>query len=164
MIEMTLIGVRVELPGNQPIVLLKERDGERYLPIWIGTAEATAIAFALQGVVTARPMTHDLMKNMLEELGVGVDRIEITELREGTFYANIQMARNGTRFEISSRPSDAIALAVRVGVPIFANEDVLTEASIVIREDEEQEEEVERFREFLETVRPEDFGEEGLAP
>ncbi len=164
MIEMTLIGVRVELPGNQPIVLLKERDGERYLPIWIGTAEATAIAFALQGVVTARPMTHDLMKNMLEELGVGVDRIEITELREGTFYANIQMARNGTRFEISSRPSDAIALAVRVGVPIFANEEVLSEASIVIREDEEQEEEVERFREFLENVRPEDFGEEGLEP
>jgi bifunctional DNase/RNase len=159
MIEMTLIGVRVELPGNQPIVLLKERDGERYLPIWIGTAEATAIAFALQGVVTARPMTHDLMKNVLEELGVNVERIMITELREGTFYATIQMAQNGSAYEISSRPSDAIALAVRVGVPIFANEDVLSEASIVIREDEEQEQEVEKFREFLENVRPEDFGE-----
>jgi bifunctional DNase/RNase len=159
MIEMTLIGVRVELPGNQPIVLLKERDGERYLPIWIGTAEATAIAFALQGVVTARPMTHDLMKNVLEELGVNVERIMITELREGTFYATIHMAQNGSAFEISSRPSDAIALAVRVGVPIFANEDVLSEASIVIREDEEQEQEVEKFREFLENVRPEDFGE-----
>ena len=159
MIEMTLIGVRVELPGNQPIVLLKERDGERYLPIWIGTAEATAIAFALQGVVTARPMTHDLMKNVLEELGVNVERIMITELREGTFFATIQMAQNGSSYEISSRPSDAIALAVRVGVPIFANEDVLSEASIVIREDEEQEDEVEKFREFLENVRPEDFGE-----
>lgn len=159
MIEMTLIGVRVELPGNQPIVLLKERDGERYLPIWIGTAEATAIAFALQGVVTARPMTHDLMKNVLEELGVNVERIMITELREGTFFATIQMAQNGSSYEISSRPSDAIALAVRVGVPIFANEDVLSEASIVIREDEEQEEEVEKFREFLENVRPEDFDE-----
>ena len=159
MIELSLIGVRVELPGNQPIVLLKEREGERYLPIWIGTAEATAIAFALQGVVTARPMTHDLMKNVLEELGVRVDRISITELREGTFYALIQMARNGSSFEISSRPSDAIALAVRLGVPIFANEDVLSEASIVIREEEEQEEEVERFREFLENVRPEDFTE-----
>ncbi|HEX2030722.1 MAG TPA: bifunctional nuclease family protein [Actinomycetota bacterium] len=159
MIEMTLIGVRVELPGNQPIVLLKERDGERYLPIWIGTAEATAIAFALQGVVTARPMTHDLMKNVLEELGVNVERIMITELREGTFFATIHMAQNGSSYEISSRPSDAIALAVRVGVPIFANEDVLSEASIVIREDEEQEEEVEKFREFLENVRPEDFGE-----
>jgi len=164
MVEMKLIGVRVELPGNQPIVLLKESEGERYLPIWVGTAEATAIAFALQGVVTARPMTHDLMKNILEELGVGVERIEITELREGTFYASIQMARNGTRFQISSRPSDAIALAVRVDVPIFANEEVLTEASIVIREDEEQEAEVEKFREFLESVRPEDFEEEEEGP
>jgi bifunctional DNase/RNase len=164
MVEMKLIGVRVELPGNQPIVLLKESEGERYLPIWVGTAEATAIAFALQGVVTARPMTHDLMKNILEELGVGVERIEITELREGTFYASIQMARNGTPFQISSRPSDAIALAVRVDVPIFANEEVLTEASIVIREDEEQEAEVEKFREFLENVRPEDFEEEEEGP
>jgi uncharacterized protein len=164
MIEMNLVGVRVELPGNQPIVLLKEQEGERYLPIWIGTSEATAIAFALQGVVTARPMTHDLMKNILEELDVRVDRILITELREGTFYAVIEMARNGTPLEISSRPSDAIALAVRLGVPIFVHEDVLGEASIVIREDEEQEQEqqVEKFREFLETVRPEDF-EEGEA-
>jgi len=163
MIEMTLVGVRVELPGNQPIVLLKEREGERYLPIWIGTSEATAIAFALQGVVTARPMTHDLMKTILDELAVNVSRILITELREGTFYATIEMGRNGSALEISSRPSDAIALAVRLGVPIFAHEDVLGEASIVIREDEEQqEEEVERFREFLDNVRPEDFGgEEG---
>ncbi|MGH2711923.1 MAG: bifunctional nuclease family protein [Actinomycetota bacterium] len=163
MIEMTLVGVRVELPGNQPIVLLKEREGERYLPIWIGTSEATAIAFALQGVVTARPMTHDLLKNILDELAVNVSRILITELREGTFYSTIEMARNGsTPLEISSRPSDAIALAVRLGVPIFAHEDVLGEASILIREDEEQEEEVEKFREFLDNVRPEDFeGEEG---
>jgi bifunctional DNase/RNase len=159
MIEMSLIGVRVELPGNQPIVLLKEREGERYLPIWIGTSEATAIAFALQGVVTARPMTHDLMKNVLEELGVAVQRILITELREGTFYAVIEMAQNGTSFEISSRPSDAIALAVRLEVPIFVHEEVLGEASIVIKEDEEQEQELEKFREFLENVRPEDFTE-----
>jgi bifunctional DNase/RNase len=164
MIEMNLVGVRVELPGNQPIVLLKEQEGERYLPIWIGTSEATAIAFALQGVVTARPMTHDLLKNILEELGVRIDRILITELRDGTFFATIEMARNGSSFEISSRPSDAIALAVRLGVPIFAHEDVLGEASIVIREDEEQEEEVERFREFLENVRPEDFDEGTAAP
>jgi bifunctional DNase/RNase len=159
MVELTLIGVRVELPGNQPIVLLKEREGERYLPIWIGTAEATAIAFALQGVVTARPMTHDLMKNLLEELGVDVQRIRITELREGTFYASIDLSRNGSSVEVSSRPSDAIALAVRVGVPIFADESVLSEASIVIREDEEQEQEVQKFREFLDNVQPEDFGE-----
>jgi bifunctional DNase/RNase len=155
MIELNLVGVRVELPTNQPIVLLKEREGERYLPIWIGAMEATAIAFALQGIVTARPMTHDLMKNILEEVGVHVERIVITELKEGTFYATIQVAQNGSRFEVSSRPSDAIALAVRVNVPIFAQEEVLTEASIVIRDDEEQE--VEKFREFLDQVTPEDF-------
>jgi bifunctional DNase/RNase len=155
MIELNLIGVRVELPTNQPIVLLKEKEGERFLPIWIGAMEATAIAFALQGIVTARPMTHDLMKNVLEELAVGVEAIEITELKEGTFYAVIKLALNGSRYEISSRPSDAIALAVRASVPIFAAEDVLTEASIVIRDDEEQE--VEKFREFLDQVSPEDF-------
>lgn len=159
MIEMNLVGVRVELPGNQPIVLLKEQEGERYLPIWIGTSEATAIAFALQGVVTARPMTHDLMKNVLDELAVQVQRVLITELREGTFYAVIELAQNGTSYEISSRPSDAIALGVRLGVPIFADEEVLTEASIVIREDEVQEEEVQKFRQFLENVKPEDFTE-----
>ncbi|HEY3208864.1 MAG TPA: bifunctional nuclease family protein [Actinomycetota bacterium] len=155
MIELNLVGVRVELPTNQPIVLLREREGERYLPIWIGAMEATAIAFALQGIVTARPMTHDLLKNVLEEVGVRVERIVITELREGTFYATIQLQQNGSRYEVSSRPSDAIALAVRVNVPIFANEEVLSEASIVIKDDEEQE--VEKFREFLDQVTPEDF-------
>jgi uncharacterized protein len=155
MIELNLVGVRVELPSNQPIVLLKEREGERYLPIWIGAMEATAIAFALQGIVTQRPMTHDLLKNVLDEVEIHVERIVITELKDGTFYAVIQMSRNGSRYEVSSRPSDAIALAVRVNVPIFANEDVLTEASILIRDDEEQE--VEKFREFLDQVSPEDF-------
>ena len=153
--EMSLVGVRVELPTNQPIVLLREREGERFLPIWIGAMEATAIAFALQGIVTARPMTHDLLKNVLEDLSVHVQRIVITELKDGTFYAVIQMQQDGRSYEVSSRPSDAIALAVRVSVPIFAHEDVLTEASIVIRDDEEQE--VEKFREFLENVNPEDF-------
>ena len=156
MIEMELAGVRVELPSNQPIVLLRERTGERYLPIWIGAAEAAAIALALQGVVTPRPMTHDLMKNMLEDLSVAVQKIVVTELREGTFYAQIDMQRNGSAYEISSRPSDAIALAVRLGAPIFANEDVLAEAAILIPSGDE-EEEVEKFREFLESVKPEDF-------
>ena len=155
MIELNLVGVRVELPTNQPIVLLREREGERYLPIWIGAMEATAIAFALQGIPTPRPMTHDLMKNVLEEIGVHVERIVITELREGTFFAELQMAQNGAKYQISSRPSDAIALAVRLNVPIYANEEVLSEASIVIRDDEEQE--VEKFREFLDQVTPEDF-------
>ena len=155
MIEMELAGVRVELPTNQPIVLLKEREGERYLPIWIGAAEAAAIALSLQGVVTPRPMTHDLMKNILEDLSVSVQRIVVTELREGTFYATIDMQRNGDAYEVSSRPSDAIALAVRLAAPIFASEDVLNEASILIPDDED--EEVEKFREFLDNVSPEDF-------
>lgn len=158
---MTLAGVRVELPSNQPIVLLKERDGERFLPIWIGAAEAAAIAMALQGVATPRPMTHDLLKNILDEMAVRVQSINITELRDGTFYAVISMQRNGNRYEVSSRPSDAIALAVRIDAPIFADEGVLDEASILIP-DGDEEEEVQKFREFLENVSPEDFeAEEG---
>ena len=156
MIEMNLVGVRVELPTNQPIVLLKERDGDRYLPIWIGAVEATAIAFALQGVVMPRPMTHDLVKAILDEVGVTLDLIQITELKEGTFYSSIKLSVNGGSYEVSSRPSDALALAVRSNVPIFATEEVIEEASITIREDDE-ESEVEKFREFLEQVSPEDF-------
>jgi bifunctional DNase/RNase len=157
MIEMSLAGVRIELPTNQPIVLLREAEGERFLPIWIGQAEAAAIALALQGVVTPRPMTHDLLKNILEEIAVQVESIVITELREGTFYAVIKMQRNGTAYEISSRPSDAIALAVRLNCKIFASEEVLNEASILIPSGDDDEE-VEKFREFLENVNPEDFG------
>jgi bifunctional DNase/RNase len=156
MIEMNLAGVRIELPTNQPIVLLREVEGERFLPIWIGQAEAAAIALALQGVVTPRPMTHDLIKNMLEEMAVDVQSIVITELREGIFYAVINMQRNGTSNEISSRPSDALALAVRLGCKIYASEEVLAEASILIPS-EDQDDQVEKFREFLENVTPEDF-------
>jgi bifunctional DNase/RNase len=155
MIEMELTGVRVELPTNQPIVLLRERGGERYLPIWIGAAEAAAIALSLQGVVTPRPMTHDLLKNILEDLTVEVQRIVVTELRDSTFYATIALQRGTDGFEVSSRPSDAIALAVRMAVPIFAEEGVLEEASILIPGDED--EEVEKFREFLDNISPEDF-------
>lgn len=157
MIEMSLAGVRIELPTQSPIVLLREASGERYLPIWIGTAEAQAIAIALQGVVTPRPMTHDLLKNILDEMAVQVDSIAITELRDGTFYAVINLHRNGSAHEISSRPSDAIALAVRLGCKILANEEVLSEAAILIPNEGEEEEEVEKFREFLENVNPEDF-------
>lgn len=155
---MQLVGVRVELPTNQPIVLLRERTGERFLPIWIGPVEATAIAFALQGIVTQRPLTHDLMKSILEETGVSVDRIVITELKDTTFYATLELTREGTQYQVSSRPSDAIALAVRMSVPLFAAPDVLNEAGIFIRDDDEQEEEVQKFREFIESVSPEDFG------
>lgn len=155
MIEMELTGVRVELPSNQPIVLLREREGERYLPIWIGGAEAAAIALSLQGVDTPRPMTHDLLKTILEDLAVDVRRIIVTELRDSTFYATIELSRGEQALEVSSRPSDAIALAVRMSVPIFASEDVLEVASILIPGEEE--EEVEKFREFLDNVSPEDF-------
>jgi uncharacterized protein len=157
MIEMTLAGVRIELPTQSPIVLLREQGGDRYLPIWIGSSEAQAIAIGLQGVVMPRPMTHDLMKNILDEVAVQVDSISITELREGTFYATINLHRNGSAYEVSSRPSDAIALAVRLGCKIFANEDVVSEAGILIPNEGEEEEEVEKFREFLESVNPEDF-------
>ena len=155
MIELELVGVRVELPHNQPIVLLKERTGERFLPIWIGAVEATSIAFALQGVVTARPMTHDLMRDLLSNLHVVVDRVVVTELRDGTFYAEIQMTQDGQSISVSSRPSDAIALAVRATVPLYADEAVLSEAGIEI--EDEDEDEVERFKEFLDQVSPEDF-------
>jgi bifunctional DNase/RNase len=153
--ELSLVGVRVELPSNQPIVLLKESDGERYLPIWIGAVEATAIAFALQGIQTPRPMTHDLMRDILGETQVSVERILISELVDQTFYALIRMSSDGKTVEVSSRPSDAIALAVRINAPIFADEEVLEQAGIELRDEEETE--VEKFREFLDQVSPEDF-------
>jgi bifunctional DNase/RNase len=155
MIELSLVGVRVELPSNQPIVLLKEVEGERYLPIWIGAVEATAIAFALQGIQTPRPMTHDLLRDILNTTNTAVERIVINELVEQTFFATIRMAANGGNSEVSSRPSDAIALAVRINAPIFASEDVLEQAGIELKDEEETE--VEKFREFLDQVQPEDF-------
>jgi bifunctional DNase/RNase len=155
MIELSLVGVRVELPSNQPIVLLKETQGDRYLPIWIGAVEATAIAFALQGVETPRPMTHDLMRDIMKETEIEVERILISELVDQTFFAVIRMALDGRTTEVSSRPSDAIALAVRIQAPIFAAEEVLEAAGIELRDEEETE--VEKFREFLDQVSPEDF-------
>jgi bifunctional DNase/RNase len=154
-IELELVGVRVELPHNQPIVLLKERGGERFLPVWIGAVEATAIAFALQGVATPRPMTHDLMRDLLGSLDVAVERVVVTELRDGTYYAEIRMRRGEKEVAVSSRTSDAIALAVRVAAPIFADDAVLEEAGIQIEDEDEVE--VEQFKEFLDTVSPEDF-------
>lgn len=156
MIEMSLVGVRVELPTNQPIVLLREAEGERFLPIWIGGVEAQAIAFALQGMSTPRPLTHDLFRDVIAALDVTVRRVVIVELRDGTFYADLVLERNGEEIVVSARPSDAIALAVRIGTAIFAAEDVLDEAAIIITDDEE-EAEVEKFREFLDEVSPEDF-------
>jgi bifunctional DNase/RNase len=161
MVEMELIGVRVELPTNAPIVLLRETDGShRTLPIFIGGPEATAIAFALEGVETPRPMTHDLMKNVLEELGWQLDRVVVTELRESTFFAELHLTSNGQTHVISARPSDAIALAARTGTTIFADESVLDEAAYPPDDEvteEAQDEVVEQFKEFIDRVNPEDF-------
>lgn len=156
-IAMELVGVRIELPTNQPIVLLREAAGERYLPIWIGAVEATAIAFALEGVEPQRPLTHDLLKNVLEGLGAKVERVVVNDLRDGIFYADLVLTSADAEFVISARPSDAIALAARTGSPLFATNDVLDEAGVEIREERDDEEEVQRFREFLDTVTPEDF-------
>jgi hypothetical protein len=161
-IRLSLIGVRVEVPTNQPIVLLREESGTRFLPIFIGSPEATAIVYALQGLDTPRPMTHDLFKTVLDDMQVTLERVEITELQNGTFFAEIELDRAGNKTRISSRPSDAIALAVRYGadVPIFADETVLDEAGVLFEADEEEEEqEVEQFREFLDQVTPEDFAQ-----
>jgi bifunctional DNase/RNase len=151
--QMEVVGVRVEMPTNQPIVLLKETQGERYLPIWIGPMEATAIAYAQQGLVPVRPLTHDLLRDILEALDVQLRTVNITALRNGTFYADLIFS-NGK--EVSARPSDSIALALRTGATIFAAEEILEEAGIAIPD--EQEDEVEKFREFLDTITPEDFG------
>jgi uncharacterized protein len=167
-IEMELVGVRVELPANQPIVLLKESTGSRYLPIWIGAVEATAIAFALQGVETPRPLTHDLFVDVLGEVGVELAAVHVTDLQDGTFYAELHLRQGERTWSVSARPSDAIALASRLeDVPIFAAETVLDEAGIEIDPDdaegeggEDPEEEVRQFREFLEKVDPEDFKEQ----
>jgi len=153
--ELSVVGVRVELPSQQPIVLLKEVDGDRYLPIWIGAVEATAIAFAQQGVVTARPMTHDLMRDLLGAFDRTLQTVTITELKEGIFYAELGFSGGVT---VSARPSDAIALAMRSGATIRSAGSVLDEAGIAIPD--EQEDEVEKFREFLDTITPEDFDKE----
>jgi uncharacterized protein len=147
-----VMGVRVEMPSNQPIVLLKELDGVRYLPIWLGAAEATAIAFAQQGVLPPRPLTHDLFKNVLDSLKVNLQTVYLTELKDGVFYAQLNF---GEGESISARPSDAIALALRTGSPILASEALLEEAGIEIPD--QSEDEIERFKEFLDEINPEDF-------
>ncbi|MFO7548990.1 MAG: bifunctional nuclease family protein [Acidimicrobiia bacterium] len=153
---MTVTGVRVELPSNTPIVLLREQNGARFLPIWVGAVEATAIASAMENVVPPRPLTHDLLKSTIEALGATVSRVVVTELRDSVFFADLVFETEGGEVVVSSRPSDAIALAVRTGAPVFAAPEVLAEAAIEL-EDETAEEEIERFREFLEEVTPEDF-------
>jgi uncharacterized protein len=160
MVEMELVGVRVEVPSSSPIALLREVGGaRRVLPIFIGAPEANAIAFALEEIVTPRPMTHDLLKNVLDEMGVSLERVVVTEVREGTFFAELECNAHDGVHTISSRPSDALALAARTGSPIFAREDVLADAGYISEDEDEGEEEevVEQFKEFIDSVNPEDF-------
>ena len=162
--EMLIYGVSFDLVGKQPIVLLKTADGNKFLPIWIGHAEAAAILMKLQDQSAPRPMTHDLMTDILEQLDAQLVKITVTELRENTFYAQITVVRDGQEIEVDSRPSDAIALAIRAEAPIYAAERVIEESAIEFEGEEVNEEqleaEVSKFRSFLEDVTPDQFAVE----
>jgi bifunctional DNase/RNase len=172
LVNMEIVGVRIEMPSNQPIVLLKEVDGSRFLPIWVGAVEATAIAFAQQGMVAQRPLTHDLIANILEAADLTMTAVQVVQLKDGIFYAELQVRTDsGTVLKISARPSDAIAIALRTKSNILADSDLLDEVGIDIPErllgDGEgglgaageggSDVELERFREFLDQINPEDF-------
>lgn len=149
-----MVGIRVETPSNNPIVLLREREGHRYLPVWIGAAEASAIAFAQQGLVPPRPQTHDLLIDVLAALGHSVTEVRITEYRDNIFYAELVL---DTGLTVSSRTSDAVALALRAGCRIVGADAVLDEVGMPVPDEDEGEVEVEKFREFLDSINPEDF-------
>jgi bifunctional DNase/RNase len=163
---MTIYGVSFDVVGKQPIVLLKAADANLFLPIWIGQPEAAAILTRLRGEETPRPMTHDLFVSVLEELGAEVVQVSVTELRDSTYHAEILLRRNGETLAIDSRPSDAIALAVRTEAPIFAADDVIAANAHEMDPNAESDEaaevdtqgEIDRFKAFLEQVLPEDFG------
>ena len=161
MIHVLIASLSMDSESNQPVILLRpvgEPEGAgRLLPIWIGHPEATAILLALQGVDPPRPMTHDLLAGVLEATGFIVERVEVTRLEEGTFYAALVLRGEERTVVIDARPSDSIALAVRTGCPIFVAEDVLDEAAVAEEQNVDEEAEVERFREFLDHVDPDDF-------
>lgn len=156
-IPMSIDGVQVGYSSAAPVVLLREAEGDRYLPIWIGAVEATAIVAALEDMVPPRPLTHDLLRMAVESLGAEVDRAVVTEVRDNVFYAELVLLTNGGEVTVSCRPSDAIALAVRTEARLFAYPEVLDEAGVIIKSVEEPEQEIEEFRRFLEGVSPEDF-------
>lgn len=158
--QMQIYGVSFDMVGKQPIVLLKTVEGSQFLPIWIGHPEAAAILMKLQGAETPRPMTHDLIGDLLEQLDAKCERVSVTELRDNTFFASITLLVNGNEIEIDSRPSDALALAVRLHAPIYAADEVIDESAIEFEHEvEDNEQVVEKFRDFLEDVTPEDFAE-----
>lgn len=150
--KVSVVGVRVEMPSNQPIILLQDESQQKYLPIWVGAVEATAIAFAQQGVVPARPLTHDLFTDTLKVFKQKLVEVRITALRDGIFYAELDF---GQAQILSARPSDAIALALRNDCPIYVATDVLNSAAIEVPAEEEDE--LEKFKEFLDQVNPDDF-------
>jgi bifunctional DNase/RNase len=156
-IEVEVVGIRVELPANQPVLVLRDLNGDRYLPLWIGNSEATAISLALDGVTPPRPLTHDLLVQVIDHLDDQVMSASITELIDGVYFAQIDFANHDA---VSARPSDAVAVAIRCGVPIYVSQEVFDEAGMDIVDNEEvedSEEEVEKFRAFLDEINPEDF-------
>jgi len=156
MIKMTVRGIALDPLTNMPIVILKDPEDRRALPIWVGIFEANAIALELEKVATPRPMTHDLIKHILDGVGITVQQVIVNDLKENTFYATIELLHNGSVVTIDSRPSDAIALALRVNAPIFVTEKVVTQAKNI--EVSEEKEETDRWKEWLENLKPEDFG------
>ena len=156
--EMVIYGISFDMVGKQPIVLLKTTEGNKFLPIWIGHPEAAAILMKLQGATAPRPMTHDLINDMLFEMDASCTRVTVTELKDNTFYASITLSSNGQEIEIDSRPSDALALAVRASAPIFVSDEVISESSIEFEQEVEATDEVvDKFKEILEDVTPDDF-------
>lgn len=161
MVPMELMGVRIEIPANTPVLVLREQDGRnRVLPIYIGGPEATSIHQAIEGIEAPRPLTHDLFVNVLDELGTTLDRVVITDVREHTFFAELHLITGGQTRVVSSRPSDAVALAVRTGSPLFASEDVLESAGQIPEPEpdvDDDDEIIDEFRDFIENINPEDF-------
>ena len=162
MIQVRIASLAVDPRSNQPVIILRALDEERYpgrvLPIWIGQPEATAILLALEGVELPRPLTHDLMKNLLETLDAYVERVEITRVQDGTFFAALVVRAEERSLVVDARPSDSVALAVRTGAPLYVAEDVMATAAVSDEGGEVDEEaELKAFREFLEHVDPEDF-------
>ena len=153
-----VVGVRIEMPSNQPIVLLKEMEGTTFLPIWVGSVEATAIAFAQQGLTPSRPLTHDLIVDLLAATSTDLTAVHITEMRDGIFYAELKLRNQmGELAPLSVRPSDAIAIALRTKTNILVSQELLESAGIQIPAGSESDEEVEAFREFLDHINPDDF-------
>jgi hypothetical protein len=166
MVEVRLRAVRVDLSSNTPVLLLQENDGERRtLPVYIAAPEATSIAYALQGIEVPRPMTHDLIRDLLENLQVHVERVVITELRSSTYFAELHLRHAMDRVVVSCRPSDAVAIAVRTGSSLFVADDLMDSEGVILTiegdddygDDANPEELVGEFRQFLESIRPEDF-------